>query len=706
MNPGRILALWRERWGKADKQALKQPYLEGNLTRWGRQLAHSPVWLWPGVYVLLTTLCAVSWVLILSLPLPLNSQITFAVLMGGVTLYLRRYTGTLITLTLIGLSFMATTRYLYWRFSASLGPEFNADFIFGFALCVAELYVGLLTALAYVATLWPVTRAQAPLPAESMSWPSVDVFIPCHDQPPEAILAGAQSALALDWPRRKIHIYLLDDAPRDDIHALAEALGVVYLAHAGNADGRAGQINRALLESKGELIAIFDGLQAPQPDFLQRAVGWFMQDRALGMLQTVHHFLAPAPAKYAADIVTNPALGGSCAVLRRAMLLEAGGIGTAPVTAQTHTARTLLALGYSHAYIGFSATEAFRVDQPFAGKTLLWKLRLLALHVRLQRYDAMARLIFLTAPVAYLLAELRFIQAPIEVWAAYALPHLLQHRLAQARMQGNQRFTTWIAVREALLAGYMLVRTALSVIRTELVFYKDRLQGALPEKADPFGWRITLPYVTVLALNLAGLIVGSARLPTMSPAMQALAVLCLFWSAYNLMLLAAQLAVAEEARHIQRHTRLQLRVPAMLKLPSGRSIFCMTENFPEAALELKLPTQVAMALDGPVNLSIFYGDREFLFPICVQSQQAMILRVTIKETAQADYRTLGIAVRSRGKNWPQWLPDRDADHPLPRWLSQRLVAMYGWTRAFATNFGPRMRGLASLARFNNGKKND
>jgi cellulose synthase (UDP-forming) len=388
------------------------------------------------------------------------------------------------------------------------------------------------------------------------------------------------------------------------------------------------------------------------------------------------------------------------------MLLEAGGICTAPVTAQTHTALTLQALGYSHAYIGFTATEAFRVDLPFAGKTLLWKLRLLALHARLQRYDAMAHLIFLMAPVVYLLAELRFIQAPIELWAAYALPHLFQHRLAQARMQGNTRFTTWIAVREALLAGYMLVRTALSVIRTELVFYKDRLQGALPEKATPFGWRITLPCITVLALNLAGLMVGSARLPVLSPPLQALAVLCLLWSAYNLMLLAAQLAVAEEARHIQRHTRLQLRVPAMLKLPSGRSIFCATENFPEAALELKLPTPVAMALDGPINLSIFYGDREFLFPICVESQHAMILRVTIKDAAQPDYRTLGIAVRSRGENWPQWLPDRDADHPLPRWLSQRLVAMYGWTRAFATNFGPRMRGLASLARLKNGKKND
>ena len=726
MNPGRLLSLWRERWGKADSQALKRPYLEGKITRWGRQLANSSVWSWPGVSVLLAVLCVVLFVLVLTAPLALNSQISFAILMGSLALYLRRHTGTLITLTLIGLSFMASTRYLYWRFSASLGQEFNADLIFGFGLCIAELYFGLLTALGYVSTLWPLKRTHAPLPTETPSWPTVDVFIPCHDQPPAAILSAAQSALALDWPQKKIHTYLLDGASRDDIQALADSLGVTYLAYPDNADDRTGQINRALSETKGQLIVIFDDQQALHPHFLQQSVGWFMQDMKLGMLQTLHHFLAPAPEECCAEIMASPALGGSYAVIRRSMLMEAGGVETAPVTAQTHTALTLQALGYSHAYIGFTessplpeqnlalsgeppchaGSKIFRVDHPFLGGTLRWKLRLSSMQTLLQGYNVVARLIFLMAPVVYLLAGVRLIQAPIEVFAAYALPHLVQHLIAQARLQGRRRFTFWTSLREMVLACYMLVRTAMSVTRAELDCCKRAVQGEKAEKKVSFSWHIALPYVIVFVLNLSGLIVGSVHWPVLSPSAQELAVLYLLWSAYNLMLLAAQLAVAEEVRDIQLHTRLQLNVPAMIKLSSGRSIFCVTQNFPDAVLALKLPTPVTIDSGLPVNMSVFYGDREFSFPVRVESHQDMILHVTIEATAQHDYRTLCVAARSRGEHWPKWLPERDADHPLPPWVTQQFATLSVWARAFATNFGNRIRGLASIARFKNGKKND
>lgn len=144
----------------------------------------------------------------------------------------------------------------------------------------------------------------------------------------------------------------------------------------------------------------------------------------------------------------------------------------------------------------------------------------------------------------------------------------------------------------------------------------------------------------------------------------------------------------------------------MLKLSSGRAISCMTQNFPDAVLALKLPTPVIIDVGLSANMSIFYANREFSFPVCVKSHQDMILRVTIEAMAQDDYRTLGVAARSRGEHWPKWLPERDADHPFPPWITQQFVTLSVWARAFATNFGTRIRRLASIARFKNGKKND
>jgi len=55
--------------------------------------------------------------------------------------------------------------------------------------------------------------------------------------------------------------------------------------------------------------------------------------------------------------------------------------------------------------------------------------------------------------------------------------------------------------------------------------------------------------------------------------------------------------------------------------------------------------------------------------------------VGIDDCAHNDYRLFGVAALARGPDWPQWLPGRDADHPLPPWVTRPLLA--GWTRVLA-----------------------
>lgn len=704
MNPRLMLTLWRERWGKDDGRNAKTPNRTGVLAAWGDWLTESLVWSWPGVTIGTLGVCALLLALIVLAPLSQNSQLVFSFLLICMALYARRYAGAFVTQLIFGLSFISSARYLFWRFSSTLGQNLDLDFVLGFCLSVSELYLSLLICIGFIQKLWPLKQPSVILGSDSAEWPTVDVFIPGHGRSYSAIESSVMAAHALDWPKKKIKTFILDDGYRGEINILADSLGVLYRSFPDNSEDIAVTINLALADSKGELIAIFDGDEVPDQYFLQASVGWFLSDIKLGMIQTPNHFLVPAPSKRSLQIFDAPKLGGSCALIRRSMLLAAGGLSTGTDGMNAHTALNLQAHGYTDAYIGFSRSEevvgslqmtsiemprspslqAFRVDHPFWGDKMRWRQQLANLQVMLQFYYTVPRLIFLIAPLAYLLLEANIIQTSVGLFAAYALPHLLLAHLAQARMQGDTRFSMWVDIRETMLAWYMLFPTAITLVRTKIASTLSAFKTGRVEQDDPFDWVIAVPFATIVLMNIAGLVVGTARLLSSDSVDHEVATFYLLWTVYNLMILSAVLAVAEESRYIRRYRLWQLRMPAMIKLPLGRSLNCMTVNFPEPSLVFTLPTAVDLEIGSALHVSIFRGYREYLFSARVASVNDVSLRVDIEESEQNDYQSLGVAVFSRGQDWPKWLPGRDADHPLPVWMIKAMnvvnIAVLGFIR--------------------------
>ena len=126
-------------------------------------------------------------------------------------------------------------------------------------------------------------------------WPSVDIFIPSYNEPLAVVRPTVIAALALDWPRDKLKVYILDDGRRDEFRVFAESVGATHVTRTNNFHAKAGNINAALPNTNGELIAIFDCDHIPTRSFLQMSVGWFLADKKLAMVQTPHHFLSPDP---------------------------------------------------------------------------------------------------------------------------------------------------------------------------------------------------------------------------------------------------------------------------------------------------------------------------------------------------------------------------------------------------------------------------
>jgi cellulose synthase (UDP-forming) len=348
----------------------------------------------------------------ISAPLDLYSQCFFALLCFGSALLIKRLPGRLPILALIVLSLIASLRYMYWRLTSTLGFDTWLDAFFGYGLVLAEFYALVVLVFGYVQTAWPLHRRPALLQGDPSTWPTVDVFIPTYNEALSIVKLSIFAAQAMDWPKDKLRVHVLDDGRRDEFRDFCQRIGVNYITRDNNHHAKAGNLNAALKVTDGEYIAMFDADHVPTRSFLQIGMGWFLKDPKLAMLQTPHYFFSPDPfeknlntfravpnegelfyglVQDGNDLWNATFFCGSCAILRRTTLEEIGGVAVETVTEDAHTALKLNRAGYNTAYLAIPqaaglATESlsrhiaqrirwargmaqiFRTDNPLTGK--------------------------------------------------------------------------------------------------------------------------------------------------------------------------------------------------------------------------------------------------------------------------------------------------------------------------------------------------
>ena len=96
-------------------------------------------------------------------------------------------------------------------------------------------------------------------------------------------------ALALDYPKDKFKVYVLDDKRRDWLREYCESKGAFWMIRPDNFHAKAGNMNAAFKKTDGEFIAIFDADFVPYRNFLKRTVPFF-QEPTIGIAQTPQHF--------------------------------------------------------------------------------------------------------------------------------------------------------------------------------------------------------------------------------------------------------------------------------------------------------------------------------------------------------------------------------------------------------------------------------
>jgi len=668
------------------------------------------------------------------LPLTWKSQLRFAAIVIAVAFWVKRSAKSHVgTLTLLLLSLYSTFRYGFWR-AATIVAFFRdpfshwsaTDAAFILTLFSAELFAFTTLALSYVQVLWPLHRMPVPLPDDPAVWPAIDLLIPTFNEPLSVLRPTALAAINIDWPPEKLNVYILDDGNREQVRAFAEEAGIGYIARTQRTHAKAGNINNALGQLNSPYVAVFDCDHVPTRSFLQLTMGWLLRDQKLAMLQTPHHFYSPDPFERNLDqfraVPTEGELFyrviqdgndfwnatsfcGSCAILRRSSLDQVGGFATETLTEDVHTSLRLQMHGWNTAYINIPqaaglATErlsgyirqrirwargmlqVLRLENPLTAPGLTGGQRLCYFHGMAHFLFPLPRLIFLTAPLLYLLLGRTVMPGFWGAILAYALPHLVLSSVCASCIQREHRHAFWDHVYETVLAPFLLLPTLGAFFSPRSHQFDVTPKGGTVDH-DYFDSRIAWPFLLMLAFNIVGVLCAIARLVRLphlrvpaqlaflnwpahlyAPHQTGIVAVNLIWVLFNIVLVGVAVAVARETQQRRESVRLAVQLPSDIILANGSMLQGVTSDLSYGGVRTYIHAKAEVTPGDAIKFVFPLLDGTATIPATVISHYSGDLRARFDNLSLQEDEALVTLLYSRADSWLNWSTNPHPRHPI------------------------------------------
>ncbi len=539
-------------------------------------------------------------------------------------------------LLMVVLSVLTTVRYLYYRTVYTLNVATPLDGTFSLLLYVAELYALGTLFLSYFQTLR--LRDRTPISLQTIpqdQWPTVDVYIPTYDEDVGIVRKTVLATVAIDYPRPKKQVYVLDDGRkyperRADLATMCEELGATLLTRDNNDHAKAGNINCALGRTHGDLVLILDCDHMPVRGFLQDTVGFF-SDPLVALVQTPHWFYNPDP--FERNLLTqgqvpvgnelfykvlqkgNDAWNasffcGSAAVVRRSYLLEVGGIATETVTEDCHTSLRLHSQGYRTiyydkimvaglapekfaAYVGQQVrwargmAQILRLENPLFNRrlNLTWPQRICYFSATSHFFFGFPRLMYAIAPALFLLFSINSVQGLGVETLLYALPHIVLSMQANHIPYKRVRFSFWNEIYEFAMSFQAGIVTLLALVNPHLGQFNVTAKG-LTVNQRTFDTH-SVRYLLVLGVLTAASLVAVPFWLLLSPEDTQAVLINALWCSFNLVLVSSACLVALEQPQLRRAHRLPRQLTAIIH-SEGRSWPGQTINVSESGAQVRL----------------------------------------------------------------------------------------------------------------------
>lgn len=489
-------------------------------------------------------------------------------------------------------------RYMAWRVAETV-PElgWDTDALFGWGFVILEAGTLLSSTLAFL--MLTRTRHRGPEADRHAGWwlpgppPVVDVLIATYNEEEPILERTIAGALALRHAGTRV--WVLDDGRRDWLRALCERLGAHYLTRADNAHAKAGNINAAFatlraLDQPPDFVAVLDADFVPHRDFLDRALALF-HDAKVGLVQTPQHFFNPDP------IQQNLGLGrtypdeqrfffdhiqpardawglafccGTSSVMRWSALEAIGGFPVGSVTEDYLITLRLQEEGFATVYLNEPLTEGLAPEGlgEYITQRGRWCLGLMQIvrgpmgplaRNRLRLRDRIGltdsflywattypfRLACLLTPLAYWFFGVTVVNAPVAGVIAYFLPYFVSVLIAVNWISGGLIVPVLNDVSQLLGAKEITKAVVIGIAKPKGHKFKVTTKGGDRTRVV-VQWPLLRPLAIVFALTVMGLFFSPATDIVFDRDAGDGKWVILVWTLYNLVVLAAAMAVCVE----------------------------------------------------------------------------------------------------------------------------------------------------------------
>ena len=532
--------------------------------------------------------------------------------------------------------------------------------------------------------------------------PSVDVLVPSYNEDPELLEVTLRAARQMRYPGAQVRVYLLDDGGTDEklshpnpgvaeaarlrrsaLQALCARLGAHYLTRPRNERAKAGNLNHALRHVSGDLIVVLDADHVPTVDFLDRTVPWFVRDASVFLVQTPHFMVNPDPIdrnmlhafsrmpsendmfyrviQRGLDFWGASFFCGSAAVLRRRHVDEVGGLSGDTITEDAETALALHGRGYKSVYVDrpmvaglapetFSAfvTQRMRwaqgmvqillLKRPFMAPGLSWSQRLGYMSSIMFWLFPFSRIVFLIAPLAYLILGMDVYNASIMQVVAYTVPHVIATYIIADLLFGRTRWPLLSELYEVMQCIFSFVAIFKVLMNPRKPAFVVTPKGETLEESaiSP----LARPFYVLFALTMVGMLAGVYRLMEY-PLTREMTVVVLVWNTFNLLTLLGALGALLERRQRRVSPRMPVVETGVIRRADRVLSPCEIQDISATGLRIVLETRE--------DLGIIKGETLLLSVYAHALGRFVDLPVTVRMVSGGDRPALGLEFSGEGE---------------------------------------------------------
>jgi cellulose synthase (UDP-forming) len=508
---------------------------------------------------------------------------------------------------LFGIAIILSLRYFWWRLTETLAPfDSSWSWLFSWSFMFFEGAAMLSSISSFV--LLTRHRDRSGEASGNMRWwpsdkpPSVAILIATYNEERAVLARTIIGSKAQDHEAVTVHV--LDDGKRDWLRDFCVVQGVHYVRRSDNKGSKAGNINHALgllrdQESPPQFIAVLDADFVPHHDFVSKSLTMF-RDENVGLVQTPQHFFNPDPIQHNLGLSRaypdeqrfffdhlQPSRDGwgiafccgTSSMVRWTALEAIGGLPTESITEDFLLTLTLEEKGWHTAYLNEPLTEGLAPEglKEYVTQRARWCLGLMQIArgrlgplapngLRLRdRWSVLDGVFYWLTSFPFRLAALVY---PLFYWyfnitvVNATVPDVLSYFGA---------YLFWVLAVLNFISGGLVVPLIndVSQLLGAIPITRAAIMGLVKPKGHTFTvtakggdrtkvvvqWRMMAPFLLLFALTLAGLLLGLLDDRFAYNDAGDGKIVVLFWTVYNLFLLALAILVCVEAPRVEIHIK-------------------------------------------------------------------------------------------------------------------------------------------------------